>query len=175
MAFGQLSLKARALRHLARREHSRAELARKLRPHARDEGDASAEQQIGQALDALATLGLLSDERSAQSLLRQRAGHGERRLRQDLQARGLAPELVARTLQQARGSELQRARQLWQRRFGQPPASAAEAARQMRFLAGRGFTAEVVHRVLRLSGSAPDAAVDPDDPDDPDDGGLGGP
>ncbi len=150
MAFGQLSLKGRALRHLARREHSRAELARKLRPYAQDSAEADAEQLVAQALDELAAHGLLSDERSAQSVLNLRAPrYGERRLRQDLQAKGLAPELVAQTLQQTRDTELQRAQQVWQRKFGEAPASPADAARQMRFLAGRGFTPEVVQRVMR--------------------------
>lgn len=150
MAFGQLSLKGRALRYLSQREHSRAELARKLRPHAEDRPEASAAEQINRALDELAAQGLLSDERAAQSVLNLRAArYGERRLRQDLQAKGLAPELVSQTLQQARGSELERARQVWLRRFGHAPDSPAEAARQMRFLAGRGFAGEVVQRVLR--------------------------
>jgi regulatory protein len=150
MAFGQLSLKGRALRYLSQREHSRAELARKLKRYAEDQPEASATAQITQALDELAAHGLLSDERAAQSVLNLRTPrYGERRLRQDLQAKGLAPELVNQALQQARGSELTRARQVWQRKFGQPPADAAEAARQLRFLAARGFTGEVVRQVLQ--------------------------
>lgn len=152
MAFGQLSLKGRALRYLSQREHSRAELARKLRRHAEDQREASAAAQISQALDELAANGLLSDERAAQSVLNLRAPrYGERRLRQDLQAKGLAPELVSQTLQQARGSELERAQQVWQRKFGQAPASATEAMRQMRFLAGRGFGSEVARQVLQAA------------------------
>lgn len=150
MAFGQLSLKGRALRHLARREHSRAELERKLRPHAQDSAEASAEQLVQQALNELAAHGLLSDERAAQAVLNLRAQrYGERLLRQDLQAKGLAPALVSHTLQQASASELQRARAVWQRKFGQPPADAADSARQMRFLAGRGFAGDVVRQVMR--------------------------
>lgn len=150
MGFGRLSVQGRALRCLAQRECSRAELERKLAPHVHDSPDASAAQQIARALDELAAQGLLSDARAAESVLRSQGPRfGSRRLRQTLQAKGLDPELVARILEQARGTELERAQDIWQRKFGVLPAGAAEAARQMRFLAGRGFDAEVVRRVLR--------------------------
>ena len=54
---------------------------------------------------------------------------------------------MASTLQQARGTELARAQEVWRRRFGHPPADAAERARQMRFLAGRGFEGDIIRRV----------------------------
>jgi regulatory protein len=75
--------------------------------------------------------------------------YGARRLKQTLQAKGLDPALVAATLQQARGSEFERALDIWRRRFGTAAASAAERARQMRFLAGRGFEGDVIRRVMR--------------------------
>lgn len=150
MAFGTLSVKGRALRYLAQREHSRAELERKLARHVEDTADASAQARIAAALDELSAHGLISETRVAESVLASQAPRfGTRRLRQTLQAKGLAPELVAATLAQARGTELERARELWRRRFGAPPADAAERARQMRFLAGRGFEGEVIRRVLR--------------------------
>jgi regulatory protein len=150
MSFGALSVKGRALRYLAQREHSRAELERKLARAVQDLPEASAQAQISAALDELAAKGLLSEERTAQSvLLSQGRRFGTRRLRQTLQAKGLAPDLVADTLQQARGTELERAREVWRRRFGQPPADAAERARQMRFMAGRGFEADVIRRVVQ--------------------------
>ena len=150
MSFGALSVKGRALRYLAQREHSRAELERKLARAVQDLPEGSAQAQISAALDELAAKGLLSEERTAQSvLLSQGRRFGTRRLRQTLQAKGLAPELVANTLQQARGTELERAREVWLRRFGQPPADAAERARQMRFMAGRGFESDVIRRVVQ--------------------------
>ena len=150
MSFGALSVKGRALRYLAQREHSRAELERKLARAVQDLPEVSAQAQISAALDELAAKGLLSEERTAQSvLLSQGRRFGTRRLRQTLQAKGLAHDLVADTLQQARGTELERAREVWQRRFGQPPADAAERARQMRFMAGRGFEADVIRRVVQ--------------------------
>ena len=150
MSFGALSVKGRALRYLAQREHSRAELERKLARAVQDLPEVSAQAQISAALDELAAKGLLSEERTAQSvLLSQGRRFGTRRLRQTLQSKGLAPELVADTLQQARGTELERAREVWRRRFGQPPADAAERARQMRFMAGRGFESDVIRRVVQ--------------------------
>jgi regulatory protein len=155
MAFGAPSLKGRALRYLAQREHSRAELARKLQRHT--EGG----EGIDAALDELAAHGLQSDERAATSVLNSQAPRsGERRLKQTLQAKGLAPELVAHSLAQVRGSEFERALALWQRRFGTVPQDAAERARQMRFLQSRGFGFELVARVLRTAGMAPEDLPD---------------
>ncbi len=153
MGPGALSVKGRALRYLAQREHSRAELQRKLARGVQDLSPADAQAQIDAALDELAAKGLLSEERTAQSVLRtQGRRFGLRRLRQTLQAKGLATDLVAHTLQQARTTELERAREVWQRRFGQAPADAAERARQMRFMAGRGFDADVIRQVVQGGG-----------------------
>lgn len=150
MGFGALSVKGRALRYLAQREHSRAELERKLARHVEDLPDATAQAQIATALDELAAKGLLNEARVAESvLLSQGRRYGARRLKQTMQAKGLAPELVAHTLQQARATELERAQEVWRRRFGSPPVDAAERLRQMRFLAGRGFEGDVIRRVVR--------------------------
>ena len=149
-----LSVKGRALRWLAQREHSRAELERKLARHVEDSPEASAAAQIAAALDELVARGLLSEVRVAESVLASHAPrYGARRLKQTLQAKGLEPALVAATVQQARSTELERARDLWRRRFGAPAADAAGRARQMRFLAGRGFDGDVIRRVVQ----APDA------------------
>jgi regulatory protein len=157
----QPSIKARALALLARREHSRAELERKLAAALRRDaaaaadGAGAAEDQEGvagritQALDELAARGLLNDARAAEALVAGRAGRmGQRRLQQALQQKGLAEDVVAATLAPWRASEVQRARAIWQRRFAAAPADAAERARQMRFLAGRGFDGETIRRVL---------------------------
>ena len=156
MGLGSLSLKGRALRHLAQREHSRAELERKLARHVEDGAAGPAVEQIARALDELAAHGLLSEQRTADSVLRsQGARFGVRRLKQSLQAKGLDAELVASTLQQARGTELERARQVWQRKYGQPPQDPTERARQMRFLAARGFEGEVIRRVVQDTDDEP--------------------
>ena len=150
MGFGAISVKGRALRYLSQREHSRVELERKLARHVQDGEERTAQAQIAAALDELAGKGLLSETRTAESVLNnQGRRYGVRRLKQTLLSKGLAPELVASILQQARGTELERAQEIWRRRFGEPATSAAERARQMRFLAGRGFEGEVIRRVVR--------------------------
>ena len=151
MGFGSLSVKGRALRCLAQREHSRAELERKLARQVEDTPEASAQALIATALDDLAARDLLSEARAAQSvLLGQGQRYGTRRLKQTLQAKGLDAELVSATLQQARATELERAREVWRRRFGATAANATERARQMRFLAGRGFEGDVIRRVMQV-------------------------
>ena len=123
MGFGSLSVKGRALRYLAQREHSRLELERKLARVVEDAPDASAQALIAAALDDLAAKGLLSEARVAESVLNGQGRRcGVRRLKQTMQAKGLAPELVAQTLQQARATELERAQEVWRRRFGSAPA-----------------------------------------------------
>ena len=150
MAFGTLSVKGRALRYLSQREHSRLELKRKLARHVTATEDDSAQVLIARALDELAAAGLLSDARAAASVLAsQGQRYGVRRLKQTLQFKGLDAELVSATLNEARNTEVERARAVWRRRFGVPPADAAERARQMRFMAGRGFECEVILRVVQ--------------------------
>jgi regulatory protein len=149
------SLEARALRYLARREHSRAELARKLARHAEDTPDAPAAQQVDAVLDALAAAGLLSDRRAAEALVGAKAPRlGQMRLRKLLRERGVPDDEAAAALESVRGDELARAQVVWQRRFGAVADDAAGRARQARFLAGRGFDAEVVRRVVRGLGDA---------------------
>jgi len=150
MGLGPPSVKGRALRYLAQREHSRAELERKLAHTVEDTPEAPAAVQIARALDELAARGLQSEARVAESVLTTQGRRlGVRRLKQTLQAKGLAPDLVAATLQQAAVTELQRAHEVWQRRFGAPAVDAAGRAKQARFLAARGFSGEVIARVVK--------------------------
>jgi regulatory protein len=137
------SLLARALGHLARREHSRAELRRKLAPHAESAGT------LELLLDDLETKKLLSDRRFTEVMARSRGGRfGAARVKQELRARGVADPLVREAVDVLSRTELQRAREVWRKKFGMPPVDAAERARQMRFLAQRGFGAEVIRRVV---------------------------
>ena len=139
----QPTLKGRALRLLSQREHSRVELERKLAAHEEEPG------QLAKALDELQARGFISDERAAQSVLHRRASKlGAARLRQELQAKGLDAELVSSALESLKGTELERARTVWQRRFSDLPRDAAERAKQSRFLAARGFGGEVIRKVL---------------------------
>lgn len=139
----ELSLKGRALRLLSMREHSRLELERKLSSHETREGE------LAEALDALTARGFISDERVADSLLHRRAAKlGASRIKAELQAKGLDDAVVREAVESLRATELERAREVWRRKFDQPPADAAERAKQMRFLAARGFSGETVRRVI---------------------------
>ncbi len=150
MSFGQLSVKGRALRYLAQREHSRAELERKLVCHVQDTPEMPAAEQIRHALDELAAGDLQSEARVADAVLTfQGARFGSYRLRQTLQSKGLAADLINDTLDRARTTERERALEVWRRKFGTTPADAQERARQQRFLAGRGFASDVIQRVLQ--------------------------
>ncbi|MEO7246643.1 MAG: regulatory protein RecX [Rubrivivax sp.] len=144
-----LSVKGRALRLLAQREHTRTELERKLRQRLREQPEALA--QIGPALDSLAAAGLLSDRRAADALATaQSRRFGDARVRFTMRSRGLADDQIRDALATLPGTELSRAREIWQRRFGGAPAAdVVERVRQARFLAGRGFSSETIRRVVR--------------------------
>ena len=163
MGFGELSLKGRAVRSLARRDHSRSELQHKLEHQLRAKlgpcqtdpagAEAAITAQVRATLDELAASGLQSDDRTAASMLRSLAPRfGSKRIKHSLQSKGLDAGLIASTVAEARSSDLQRAQDLWRRRFGTPPADAKERLRQMRFLAQRGFDGETVRRALHMIG-----------------------
>ncbi|MDD3353053.1 recombination regulator RecX [Zoogloea sp.] len=138
------SLHDKALRCLAQREHSRGELARKL--NGLGEPD-----EIQAELDRLVELGLLSDARFADAYVRSKASRfGTARLKQELSRRGIASDLICEAIGDNTGKdELTRAREICRRKFATPPAEAREWARQARFLQGRGFSSEIIRRVLK--------------------------
>ena len=139
----QKSLLARALGYLARREHSRVELARKLSAYAERAED------VDSLLDELQAKKLLSEARFVEVLTRSRGERfGAARVRQELKAHGIADELQRPALKDLHATEFTRARALWLRRFGAPATDAAGRAKQMRFLAGRGFSSEVIRKVV---------------------------
>ena len=148
MVFATLSLKGRALRLLSQREHSRAELVAKLAPHVQDGDDLAA------VLDDLQARDFISEARVAESVVHRRAAKlGTQRLVQELRSKGLDDDLVRATAERLRATELARAQAVWQQRFGgQPATRPEERARQMRFLAARGFAGDVVRRVVRGAG-----------------------
>ena len=143
MAFSAPSLKGRALRLLSQREHSRPELERKLAKHEEVPGT------LASALDELAAKDFINETRVVQSVVNQRAPRmGAARVRQELLHKGIAPEAVADAVAALRETELDRARDVWARRFGAPAADMKERARQVRFLLARGFSGEVVSKVV---------------------------
>ena len=162
------SLRERALRLLARREYSRAELrcrlsapARKKSPrHGHEGGEQTLNDpnqwspddltaNVESILDALAESGLLSDARYAT----QRAdGRGKRlgnaRLAHELRTKGVDAAIIGEALT-ALGDETERARSVWQRKFGTRPGSREEWGRQARFLQYRGFSSATIRALLR--------------------------
>lgn len=144
MGFDQPSLKGRALRLLAQREHSRAELERKLRQHEAEPGE------LARALDDLQAKGFINEQRVLESVLFRRAPRlGALRVRQELQAKGLAPQAIAQAVAELQRTEVERARAVWRKKFGEPAADAQGRAKQMRFLAARGFGGETIQRVVQ--------------------------
>lgn len=142
-ARGGLSLKARAIAYLSRREHSRVELARKLSAYCNDP------IEIEHVLDALHHGNWQSDERFAEAYVQRTAARqGTTRIMQTLRQHGLPDETINTLRTQLQGSEAERARAVWERKFGELPADAREYARQYRFLASRGFSSECVRRLL---------------------------
>lgn len=139
------SLNAAALRLLATREHSREELRRKLASRA------GAGDDVEAVLDRMLEAGFQSDARFAESFVRSRGERfGAARLRRELAERGVAPELVAGALEGSlEADELARARAVWARKFGQAPQDPKDWARQARFLQSRGFSGDVIRKLLR--------------------------
>jgi regulatory protein len=138
-------LKARALRYLVRREHSRAELARKLAPHA------ESTQAIEAVLDLLLSRKQQSDERFASERARVLSRkYGAAKIRQDLRARGIADEVLDRV---STDGELERARAILQRKFRLKSENRQEQAKRARFLQGRGFSYDVIKKALSLADS----------------------
>lgn len=143
MAVTPLSLTGRALRLLSGREHSRAELERKLAPFEEEPG------QLAEVLDKLQAKDFINEGRVIESVLYRRSTKlGTQRIKQELQAKGLEPEAVAQAVSRLRSTELERAREVWRKKFGTQPVDAAERGKQMRFLASRGFGGDTIHRVV---------------------------
>ena len=144
------SLKAVAIRLLARREYARAELGERLaaRGASRDEA--------ARVLDELERAGYLSDARFANALVAQKAGHyGKRAIAHALREKRVDATAAADALQSLGPvDELAEAAALWQRRFGAVPRDEREKARQVRYLLSRGYSMSIAFKVLRRAGAA---------------------
>ncbi|MDK2126832.1 recombination regulator RecX [Parachitinimonas caeni] len=146
------SLRASALRLLARREHSRAELEAKL--------GAAAPDDVATLLDEFEQNGWLSDSRFAAEWIRSRGSRfGSRRLAEELRQRGVDDETIHTTLADS-VDDLETARAVWRKKFGQLPIDAKDRARQYRFMLARGFASSTIRTVL---GSDPDHDFEPAD------------
>jgi regulatory protein len=137
-------LRQQAIKLLARREHTRVELARKL-------SGLGTQEEIDAVLADMETSQLQSDNRTAENYLRSNASRlGASRLRHTLKTRGVAPEMIEEQIAQANlPDEIERARAAWSRKFSAAPSNSKEWARQARFLQSRGFAGDVVRRLLK--------------------------
>lgn len=150
----ELSLRARALQYLARREYSRAELRGKLLPHVHPDEDFEqlASVDLDALLDDLTARGWLSDARAATQFLHaKRHRYGTQRITHELRQRGIGEELIREALPELKEGELETARLVWQKKFGVLPQNNQEKSRQIRFLQSRGFSLDVILRVLKLA------------------------
>lgn len=140
----ELTLRERALRLLARREHSRAELARKLHRHVAPDDDLEA------LLDELSGRKQLSDARYAESRAHALSRKfGAARIAQELRAKGVDKGLSEGAAAAARSTEVERARAVWTKKFRGVAATREERAKQMRFLQSRGFSFDAIRAVIR--------------------------
>ncbi len=140
----EVSLRVRAMRYLARREHTRAELRTKLAPHAQEGDDLEA------VLDGLEHHNWLSDARAADMMVTARRGRfGAQRIAHELRQKGVAETLIGEALPHLKETELEAARDVWKKKFGVLPQDQKEKGKQVRFLQSRGFGLEVIFKVLR--------------------------
>ncbi len=138
------SLRERALAYLARREHSRLELTRKLELAGFTAGD------IAPLLDEFEGKNWLSDRHFAESYV---ADHltraGSIKLAYDLRQRGVSDAIIEAALSDNSDSEFDRAQGVWKKKFGTVPTDSAERAKQIRFLQSRGFTPDLIRRAIK--------------------------
>jgi regulatory protein len=139
-----VSLKAQAVRLLARREYTRADLERRLL------AKGASRDEVTAALDELVAQGLLSNERFARALVAQRSGKYSRRsIRGELKRKGVSGEAIDVALIDSPVDDDAALHALWQRRFGTLPSNDKEKARQIRFLQSRGFALSAILKMLR--------------------------
>jgi len=135
-----------ALRLLTNREHTRAELRRKLASRVSEEG------LLEQVLDGLETQNALSDQRFVETYIdaRQRKGFGPRRVRMELRDKGAAKALIDDWLDESDPAWDEALAEVARRKFGDQPATDyRERARRARFLEYRGFAPERIRALLR--------------------------
>jgi regulatory protein len=137
-------LRARALRLLARREHSRAELGRKLAPHS------ETPEALHLLLDSLEQKKQLSDERYASERARSLSRkYGAAKIRHDLKSKGVDARIIDSISAE---DDLGRARAILSRKYRAPAATREERAKRMRFLQSRGFASEIIFKLLSTRG-----------------------
>ena len=142
-----LSLRARALGLLAQREYSKQELARRLLQYTEDP------DEIPPLIEDFEQRGWLSEKRVVEQVMAtRRRRFGSQKIAHELRQKGLYEEVIAGARETLKESELESARDVWRRKFPEPPADASDRARQMRFLQGRGFSLDIIRKVIAGAG-----------------------
>jgi regulatory protein len=138
-----LSLRAQALSLLARREYSKQELARRLLQYTEDP------DEIPPLIEEFEQRGWLSEQRVVEQVMAtRRKRFGSQKIAHELRQKGLSEDAIAAARETLKDSEFESAREVWRRKFPEPPANANEKARQMRFLQGRGFSLDIIRKVI---------------------------
>lgn len=140
-----VAVRRTAMDLLARREHGRVELTRKLRQRG------ALPEMIDTALDRLTEEGLLSESRYLESFVsyRARSGYGPLRIREELSQRGLQRSDIELALRESGMNWQEQLEDTWRRKFaGHLPIDARERAKQGRFLSYRGYSMEMISRLF---------------------------
>lgn len=137
------SLRQRALEYLSKREYSAVELTQKLKPYASETDDVDA------LIADFKTRGWLSDARYTEQMVHARqAKFGAARVANELREKGIDDHLVAEAVATLQVNEVERAGEVWRKKFKAAPATREEWAKQARFLQSRGFTFDVIKKIL---------------------------
>ena len=145
MTTNQSQLEMQAMRYLARREYSRLELERKLLAKLPD----ISQEMLSATLDKFEQYGYLSAQRVVEQVIQtRRPKFGCQRITHELKEKGIAEHLIEDALVELKATEFDSACEVWQRKFGQPPCNMKERGKQIRFLMNRGFSSDMIHRVL---------------------------
>jgi regulatory protein len=140
--FPLLSLKSRALRALSQREYSRVELLKKLTPYETEEGE------LERVLNELEIKDFLNEKRNALSIAsRKESKLGARRIQAEMKQKGVPLDVAQSVLDDLKITELDRAKALWQKKFGALPDNPKETDQQMRFMLTRGFSMSILKSI----------------------------
>ena len=140
------SLRQRALEYLGKREYSYKELGQKLKSYLLEDEDV---ESISAILDDFKARGWLSDARFTEQMVHaRRAKFGSSKIIHELREKGVESTLIEGAIEQLKETELDSAKEIWQKKYKHVPASRDEWAKQARFLQSRGFSFDVIKKVL---------------------------
>lgn len=140
-----LTTKERALGLLARREHSAAELKRKLLQKG------CAADEIVSGLSELQAEGALSDRRFTEAYvhMRRNRGYGPLRIMAELREKGISADLADEYLNHEEHEWQSVLHQQYTRKYGnQPPADYQDKSKRIGYLQARGFKLDLIFDLI---------------------------